>query len=175
MTSKIETHQHSSSADQQRNIQTIDSLTTLKTITLDYFLQAKKVIQIYSHNLDPRKLNQREIERALLSLIRKSRYAKIQILISQEINYQSMEHNLVRLAQNYSSSVTIRIIPDDYIQSDEAFYLIDERRLLFRAFSESFKTEAIQSPSLKIQKQRKYFNHVWQQSEPASSLRSFVL
>ena len=58
----------------------ITSLADLKHQTYDLFLNAKRSVQIYTHGLDPRILDNREVERALLAFIKRSRHSKVQLL-----------------------------------------------------------------------------------------------
>ena len=93
----------------------ITSLDELKRETCHLFKTAKKKIQIYSYNLDPRILNNSQIEAVIKEFIRSSRYVKLEILIYDERNMQNVDHRLVRLAQMFTSNIQIKIVPRDYL------------------------------------------------------------
>jgi hypothetical protein len=153
----------------------ITSLDELKLESALLFKNAKRKVQIYSHNLDPRILNHPKIESALKDFIRSSRYAKVEILIYDERNMQNVDHRLVRLAQNFTSNVTIKVVPKDYHENHFAFYLVDDRKILYRSSSERFETEYLQVPNSKINEKSHYFSDIWQKSDPASHLRALHL
>lgn len=139
------------------------------------FRCAKQKIQLYSPNLDPRVLSNRETEQILTRFVRSSRFAKIEILITEERNLQGIDHRLVSLAQNFSSYVQIKLIPKDYHENYFAFYLVDGRSIIYRSNYERFESECHEVPSTLIKQRSKYFDEVWQQSSPASHLRALHL
>lgn len=165
----------SSITQSNETLQCYSSLSELRAETLKIFQSARRKIQIYTRNLDPRTLNHREIEQQLLNFIRTSRYVRIEILIIEERNLQGIDHRLVSLAQKYTSFVSIRVIPKDFHENHFTFYLIDGRQLLYRSVGERFECEVHQLPSAKIKQQSKYFDDVWQQSAPATYLRALVI
>lgn len=175
MTKDLDHSQIDDSGDKKESIYRTSSLSELKEATRDLFNNAKRKVQIYSYNLDPRILNDRDIERILLNFIRKSRNVKIEILIIDERNVQGIDHRLVSLAQKYTSYVSIRLIPKDYHENHFAFYVIDGRQLIYRTVAERFESEVHQLPSVKLKQMSKYFDEVWEQSSPAVHLRAFVI
>ena len=152
-----------------------ESLSDLREETLKYFRLAKRSIQIYSENLDPRVLNTRDIEGAVLSFVRSSRKVKVEILIIDERAVQSLDHRLVKLAQNYTSYLSIKIIPKDFHENPFAFYILDGKYLLYRTLADRYECEVHQLPSSKVKQVSKYFEDVWGQSDPAIHLRALFL
>ncbi len=150
----------------------ITSLDELQREACILFKTAKKKIQIYSYNLDPRILNNSQIEAVIKEFIRSSRYVKLEILIYDERNMQNVDHRLVRLAQIFTSSIQIKVVPRDFHENPFAFYLVDGRRMLYRSNAERFETEYRQVPDSNINKQTRYFDELWQKSDPASHLRA---
>ena len=153
----------------------IKTLNELKEQAQVSFRCAKQKIQIYSPNLDPRILSNRENEQVLTRFVRSSRFARIEILITDERNLQGIDHRLVSLAQNFSSYVQIRLIPKDFHENYFAFYVVDGRSIIYRPNFERFESECHEIPSVLIKQKSKYFDEVWQQSSPASHLRALHL
>ena len=153
----------------------LSSLTELKAQTADSFAQCRQKLQLYTQNLDPRILNNREIERLVSRFIRSSRFARVELLITDERNLQGVDHRLVSLAQKFTSFIEIRVIPKDFHENYFGFYLIDGRTLIYRNNLERFESEVHQLPSSLIKQKSKYFDEVWQQSAPASHLRALHL
>ena len=153
----------------------IDTLSQLVEQTEQLLTTAKKKVQIYTRDLDPRILNSRTIEAILSKFVRSSRFARVEILIVDEKNLQGVDHRLVSLAQAFSSYISIRLIPKDYHENYFAFYLIDGRKIIYRPLSERFESEYQQVPSSLIKQKTKYFDELWQKASPASALRALHL
>ena len=159
----------------EQTIHRTASLSEIREETLSLFSGAKRKIQIYTENLDPRILNTRDIERSLINFVRKSRNVRVEILIIDERNVQSLDHRLVSLAQRYTSFVSIKVIPRDYHENHFAFYIVDGRQLIYRTVAERFESEVHQVPSVKLKQMSKYFDDVWEQSSPAIHLRALII
>ncbi len=153
----------------------ISSLQDLKTQTHDLFLSATRTIQIYTHGLDPRILNNRDMEKVLTKFIKKSRSSQLQILIYDEHLLRGIDHRLVALAQRFTSYVQIRMVPRDYHENLFGFYLVDDRRMLHRTNFERYEAERMAMPHFLIREKSKLFNTIWQASPPASFLRALNL
>jgi len=153
----------------------INSLGELKNEALALFNSAQKEIQIYSHNLDPRILSSSQIETVIKGFIRSSRYVKVELLIYDENNMRNFDHRLVRLSQRYTSNVKIKIVPKDFHENHFTFYLVDNRRMVYRSNFERFEAEYLQLPNAKVNQKSRLFDDIWQQSDPASFLRALTL
>lgn len=151
------------------------TLVELTQTTIDLFSKAKQKIQIYSHDLDPRILNHKKIEDIFLKFIRRSRFSAVEILITDEKYLQGVNHRLINLYQKYTSSIGIKIIPKDFHENHFAFYLIDQRSLIYRRIADRYESELYVPPSAELKRKSKYFDEVWQQSQPAIYLRSLNL
>ncbi|MCW8879119.1 MAG: hypothetical protein OQJ89_06505 [Kangiellaceae bacterium] len=170
-----ETGNETGSKDALTKMRRITSLSEIREEALLMFSAAQRKIQIYTDNLDPRILNTRDVERTLINFVRKSRNVRIEILIIDERNVQSLDHRLVSLAQKYTSFISIKVIPKDYHENHFAFYLIDGRKLIYRTIAERFESEVHQIPSVKLKQMSKYFDEVWEQSSPAIHLRALII
>ena len=153
----------------------IDTLIHLQEASNTLFSKAEKLIQIYSQGLDPRVLNNRDIERQLILFIKKSRYCKIQILIVSEDLLKGVDHRIISLAQRFTSQIEIKIIAKDHHDNLFGFYISDHRFMLYRKNIERFETEKLQVPSFKIKEKSKLFDTIWQSANPASFLRALHL
>ncbi len=156
--------------DKQRVI--IDSLTQFKQETSDIIASARQKIQIYSHGLDPRILNNRQIEKKLLDFVKRSRNSRVQILIYDEGLLRGIDHRLVALAQRFTSYVEIRIVPKDFHENPFGFYLVDNRTMIYRSNIERYEAEKLNMPNFMIKDKSKLFHTIWQSSSPASFLRA---
>ncbi len=159
----------------QSQSRTIKSLSDLITQTEELLSKANRTIKIYTYNLDPRILNSRKIEETILQFIRTSRFVRVELLIHHESTLQRVDHRLVRLAQNFSSFITIRLIPRDYHENPFAFYLIDDRYMLYRNQYTRFEAEIQELPNSQLKQKTKYFDEIWQKSSPAVHLRALII
>jgi len=153
----------------------IQSLAQLKQQTNDIFAYAKKSVQIYSHGLDPRILNNRETEQQLIHFIKKSRYSKVQILIYDEQLLRGTDHRLVALAQRFTSYIEIKVVDKDHHENPFGFYLVDHQTMIYRNNVERYEAEKFQMPHFAIKDKSKLFDTIWQSSSPASFLRALHL
>jgi len=153
----------------------LDSLQQLKEQACNLFINANKRIQIYSHGLDPRILNNREIERHIAAFIKKSRNSELQILIYDENLLRGVDHRLIAIAQQFTSYVQIKVVPKDYQENPFGFYLADDRSMLYRSNCERYEAQFMKMPSFTIKDKSKLFNTIWQASTPASFLRALHL
>ncbi|MET1253749.1 hypothetical protein [Aliikangiella maris] len=161
--------------EQTETIHTTSGLGELKPKVLDYFLLARQKIQLYTDNLDPRILNDSQIESALRQFIRLSRNSRLEILIKDERNLQGIDHAIVRLSQKYTSFIDLRVIPKDFHDNYFSFYIIDGKRMIYRPQADRYEAEYRQLPDGKLNQRSKYFNEVWQQSAQAIYLRALCL
>ena len=92
--------------------------------------QARRSIDICSHELDPRIYNQSHCIAAFKSFILQNRAARIRILIRQPNRIIKSGHRLIALARHLSSYVAIRVIHEDYASRPDAFLLVDQRAIL---------------------------------------------
>jgi len=152
--------------------QAISSLQQLRQEAYDIFHDADRVIQLYTHNLDPRVLNNREIEKALINFVKKSRASKLQILIYDEELMRGIDHRLVSVAQKFTSTIQIKVVPRDYHENPFGFYVVDSRTMIYRSNVERYEAEKFKMPDFFIKDKTKLFETIWQASAPASFLRA---
>lgn len=160
----------SKNSDKLRTV--IDSLTQLKEETCHIFTSARQSIQIYSHGLDPRILNNRQVEKSILDFVKRSRNSKVQILIYDERLLRGIDHRLVSLAQKFTSFIDIRVVAKDFHENPFGFYLVDHRTMVYRSNVERYEAEKLVMPNFVIKDKSKLFHTIWQSSSPASFLRA---
>ena len=155
--------------------QAIPSLQQLKQQAHDAFQDANKNIQLYTHALDPRVLNNRDIEEVLTHFVKKNRASQVQILIYKEQLMRGIDHRLVALAQRFTSYVQIRVVPRDYHENPFGFYIVDGRTMIYRSNVEGYEAERLNMPDFLIKDKSRLFETIWQSSAPASFLRALHL
>ena len=154
------------------NMLMISRLEDLKLATVDLFRSSRRSIQIYSSSLDKRILSNRDIEQAVIKLLRSNRNAKIQCLIFDEKELQGHDHRIVNLAQRFTSFIEIKVIPDEYKGTISGYYLSDKKEMVYRTNREKFDARIFKLPQQEVIDKTKHFDALWQQSRPASFLRA---
>ncbi len=153
----------------------LDRSADLKLAIYRMFSLAKHRINIFSYDLEPRILSERNIESAIKTLARRSRHSEIRILVFDTTALQKIDHRLVALSQELSSFVSIRVLSKDFQQIPYSFHLVDDHGLVYRSnHSEIESLVSFNSPS-RVREYRKEFTEMWEHSRVASELRSLSL
>lgn len=92
--------------------------------------QARRSIDIYTHELDPKIYNQTRCVDAIKSFILNNTSARVRILIRKPNRTIKSGHRLITLARHLSSYIAIRVIHEDYSGLPDAFLLVDQRGIL---------------------------------------------
>lgn len=133
--------------------------------------QGKRSLHIYSHDLDHAIYDNAEFIEAVRKLALYSRYSQIRILVRNSEKIVSRGHGLVTLAQQLSSFIRIRKPPPDYDGYNEAFLVVDKIGVLHRRLSDRYEGEvnfhAPEQGAVLV----KFFDEVWELSEPDPQLR----
>jgi len=129
-------------------------------------------IKIFTPNLERHLYDNEALRKNMLSFIRGNRHAQIQILVTDLSDTLNHGHMLLRLAQHITSSMKIKIIPEDYTGTDASFIIFDQSDFIFKA--DSSKQYAFQSNcknrNLKL---TEFFTPVWEQAELSPQSQSF--
>lgn len=153
----------------------VNRLSEIQAVSQQMFSQAKRQVDIFSVDLDPRVLSQRSIEQTLAKLARSSRQSTIRLLIFDVLSLQSIDHRLVDLSQNLSSYVSIKVLANDYQHLPYNYYLVDDAGLMYRSNHKELETQVSFNAKLKVREYRKQFNDMWEQSRIASEFRNLSI
>lgn len=92
--------------------------------------QARRSIDIYTHELDAKVYNQSDCINSLKSFVLNNTSARIRILIRNPDRIIKSGHRLISLARHLSSFIEIRGIHEDYNSLPDAFLIVDRRGIL---------------------------------------------
>ncbi len=122
-----------------------------------------RTIKIFTPNLESQIYNNETLRQNILNFVRGNRHAQVQILVADLTEAINHGHILLQLANQITSAMKIKIIPDDYIGTDISFITFDQSNFIFKA--DSSKHDALQSScknrSLKL---TDFFTHAWEQA-----------
>lgn len=100
--------------------------------------QASETLRILSHDTEPELYDRPEFAGLVSSLIsRRSKVAKVRILIRDPARAVQRNHRLVALWHRFPSFIDLRELRDEYARTREAFVVVDDIGLIRRPEFES--------------------------------------
>lgn len=133
--------------------------------------QARRTLDIFTHDLDPPIYNDPAFIEALTALALRSRYSRIRILVHDSGRAVKEGHRLLELSRRLSSFIELRQPNQDYKDHNEAFCIADERGVLHRMLSGRYEGSVDFNAPLEAQKLSAFFNTVWDKAETDPNLR----
>ncbi len=153
----------------------LDNSTDNSSAALGLIAQARKSIDIFSHNLDPRVLDTAEIVSAITAFIKISPNSRLRILVGDPTIAVKQGHRFIELSRKLSSFIAIRKTHEDYQETPFEFLIVDGKALLYRPHAEEYKAILNLDARAECNQQLEFFNTVWEISEPASELRQLFI
>ncbi|NVK89527.1 MAG: hypothetical protein HWE13_15420 [Gammaproteobacteria bacterium] len=149
----------------------VDRAADLKLACYRMFAQAQQSVNLFTYELDPRVLSDREIESVLAKLARRSRHTQIRMMVYDTTSLQSNNHRLIGLYQALSSYVAIKVVAKEHQQIPYSFYTVDDCGLIYRPNHHEFESQIYFNDKLKTKDYRKQFEEYWEQGRVASEFR----
>lgn len=153
----------------------VNRIAELKLASYRMFAQAKRSIDIFSYDLDRRILSDREIEQAVVSLVKRSRHSRVRMLVFDTVALQSADHRLISVLQSFSSYVSLKVLAKDYQTIPFSFYLVDNSGLIYRSNHNELEAHVCFNDKLKVKDYQKQFDEMWDHSRVASEFRTLGL
>ncbi len=135
------------------------------------FSQARRTIEIYTHELDPRIYNQSACVDALKTFVLNNTSAKIRILIRHPDRTLRSGHRLISLARHLSSYIEMRVIHEDYSGPPDAFLLVDQHGMLHLQEGDRYEGICNFYNPRKATELSHRFNEVWEHSTEIAEFR----
>lgn len=137
--------------------------------------QARRMIELFTPDLEPALYDQTPFIDALAQLCLSSPRARVRILAKDFERTVKDGHRLVDLARRLSSYVELRKVHSDYQENSETFLLVDDYGLLHRRHAARFEGTFSCKAPLEVRRLRASFDEVWDRSEPDADLRRLHL
>ena len=135
---------------------------------------ALRSIKIFTPDLEPQLYDNDVFRKNLLNFARGNRHATIQILVADTTPAIRYGHRLIRLAQQLTSAMQIRNIPEEYKDIPISFILIDQSSFLYRADGSTHN--GLQSVCKhRANKLQELFTPAWEQAEQDPQTQRFNL
>jgi len=93
---------------------------------------ALRNIKIFTPDLEQQLYNCDYFRKNILNFVRGNRHAQIQVLVSNSELAVKQGHQLIRLSQQLTSAITIKITPEEYQHPNISFMLIDQKYFIFK-------------------------------------------
>ncbi len=136
---------------------------------------AVESLDILSRDLDFPIYDQAPFVEEVSRLARRSRYARVRILVKDTRPLIERGHALARLAQRLPSKIGLRklvIEPDD---QDMGFLICDRHGLLYKNDDSEHKGFVNFSAAAEVRKLSDIYEHIWQHGKPEPRLRLLKL
>jgi hypothetical protein len=128
-------------------------------------------LHIFSRDLDRTVYDTTAFIAAVRGLAMYSRYSQIRILVQNSEHIIKRGHRLVQLAQQLSSAIQIRKPGCDHQALSEDFLVVDKLGLLYRKTSDRYDAVVNFNAPPEAVAMVKFFDEMWDRSEPDPELR----
>ena len=137
--------------------------------------QARRNLYLFTRDLDPPLYDNAAFADALSALARGSERAHVHVLVQDSARAAKDGHRVVELAQRLSSKVRIHRPSREYADLRETFLVADELGYLYRTVADRYEAQASFRDRKRARELTRYFEEIWQRSEPDPQLRRLSL
>lgn len=133
--------------------------------------QAQRSLRIFTRDLEAAVYNTQDFVEAVTKLATSSQYSIIHILIQDSGNVVKNGHRLVELSYRLSSKIKLRKPCHEYRNYNEAFLVADESGLIHKRLADRYEGVINFNDPPAARSLAKFFDEVWEKSEPDPELR----
>ena len=144
---------------------------SFKQAIMDLIPQARQYIRILSYDLDPNNFDNDEIQQALSSLARKSRYTEIRILLVDAQKITKQGHRIQTLQRRLSSKILLKTVSGDGTEVKENLVLADDCGIIFQSIADTGKLWANFNNKAITTNYINQFDELWARSIDNKNLR----
>ncbi len=137
--------------------------------------QARLSLRIFTHDLDQRLYSNEAFYSAMSALARSAQRTFIRILVQDPSRAVQNHHRLIGLIQHLPSHIGVRRVGADWRDERFAFQIADEQGLLWRPDADRFEGSVDFHAGPRARELRKWFDDVWEYSEPDPEFRRLRL
>jgi hypothetical protein len=137
--------------------------------------QARLSLRIFTHDLDPRLYSDEAFYSAVSALARAGRRTFVRILVQDPSRAIQDGHRLIGLIQHLPSHIGVRRVGADWQDERFAFQIADEQGVLWRSDADRYEGSVDFHAGPRARELRKWFDDVWENSEPDPEFRRLRL
>lgn len=145
------------------------------TAALRLAQQTQRSLCIHTRYFDPKIFDTREYVAAMREVITQKRRVSVRVLIQDVSKIIREGHRLVDLALRLSSFFALRTPAPEFSNYNDAFIVADSIGYLRQRPADRYEAQACFCGRQEAGELQKYFDTVWQHSEPHPDLRRFNL
>lgn len=137
--------------------------------------QARTSLRIFTRDLDPRLYSSSAYRAALSAFVRLQPGTEARILVEDPTPAIKADHRLTGLIQHLSSHIGIRRVAADWAEEPCAFLIADGRGVLWRANGARYEGTVDFYAGPRALELTRWFDRVWDHSEPDPEFRPLAL
>lgn len=137
--------------------------------------RARRSIEIYTHELDPRVYDRPACIAALKAFVLHHPSARVRILIRNPHRPLKTGHRLLGLARQLSSYIGMRVIPEDYKTLTDAFLIVDRRGILHLPEADRYEGRCRFNHPRQARDLHRRFTEVWHHSTEVADFRRLYI
>jgi len=149
----------------------LTNITENHALTVRMANQARRVIRIFTRDLDPPIYDQNDFVDACKTLALGGRFASIEILAFESHRIAQRGHRLVNLSRTISSHIQIRRPEKQFENHMETFMTVDETGYIYRKNTERFEGIANFNNPREARELDKLFARMWERSQTDTEIR----
>lgn len=153
----------------------LSSRDEVKIINIALTQKASRNIDIISKHFDSGVFDTAEFIAAIKKLSISSQFTRIRILLKNPEPMTKNGHRIIELIQQLTSSIEVRVIPDEYKSYHEAFCLYDTKAVIYLRNAERYDGFANFDRPRLASELLNFFNEVWERSETDPNLRRLYI
>ncbi len=153
----------------------IDGLEDNRTVSLSMATQARRSIDLFSHDLDPALYDNAEFTQTLTQLATSNRNARIRILVLDPARAIKEGHQLLETARRLTSFIEIRQPAREQRDAVDALLIVDATGMIRRPLATSYRAQVSFNAPAEAQQQLRLFDAVWAHAEVPADLRRLHL
>lgn len=146
-----------------------------KNAALSMLRQGHFIVSIYTQDLDPQVLNDERFAQHLINLVKHYKQMRIQVLVRDSRKAVQSSHILIRLAQQLSTHIEVKTVPDVYSDVKASFMVVDRTGFYYRPKASEFSGSVNFNSPARAVKLLEFFNDVWDKAEPDPHFRKLHL
>jgi hypothetical protein len=152
-----------------------DSRAENRSLAAAMAAQATRTIDLFSPDLEFTVYDSREFIDAITRLAIRSRFSRVRILVQDSGTLVRQGHRLVEVARRFPSSVEMHKPSPEHRDMGGAFMIVDGRGYIYKKVSSRYEGEANFTDPLRARDLKKWFDELWEASQPDVELRRLYI
>lgn len=159
------------SAGVQDDGQRLESIEELTACYIQLIAAARRTVDFYTRDLEPRALDRGEIMRELTALATSGRGRRIRFLVEDTAPALERSHRLIDLSQRLSTAISIRVPAKMHRGYVGAYVVADGRHVVHRDQATMIEGQWMPNRPRKARQLLSHFDEVWEHGAPDPHFR----